>query len=163
MTVDWLFWAERSTRKRSAILPKLFGSTKILPLTYYNEKRSMSKSYKVTVFGGHANVERWVTIVDFPESEAKSQPETVLERTAKNASKIAIIKRWQKLSPENRGEPNFIRSFEIEPLLEIDAASLTVSGIGPYITGSGIKVWMTEGPFSFGIAAPRRLGRGGAW
>jgi hypothetical protein len=129
----------------------------------------MSKIYRVTVLG--KGVDRWVMIVKFQDDRKKTHAGSwyvkseseFLESNAKDISKDAILKRWRKLSPHNVGSPNFVQSFEIESLSEIDEGSLTASGIGPYVTESGVKVWMREGPFSFGIGAPASYGSGGAW
>jgi hypothetical protein len=121
----------------------------------------MGKIYKVTVSGLHPDV--WEMIVQFSESIANSNAEPVLEDLAKAVSKEAIIKRWRKLSPDNSGEPDFIRSFSVELLPHSNVESVTRSGYGPYRAQIGVDVWMTNGPFSFGAFAPRHLHSGGAW
>jgi hypothetical protein len=124
-------------------------------------RKGLSKIYKVTVSGVHPDV--WEMIVQFSDSIANSNAEPVLEDLAKAVSKEAIIKRWHKLSPDNRGEPDFIRSFSVELLPHSNVESVTRSGYGPYRARPDIDVWMTKGPFSFGAFAPPELHRGGAW
>jgi hypothetical protein len=119
----------------------------------------MSKIYEVTISGLPPDV--WEMIVVFSDSIANSNAEPVLEDLAKAVSKEAIIKRWHKLSPENRGEPDFIRSFSVEVLPHSDVESVAGSGIGPYHAQIGVDVWMTNGPFSFGAFAPPEIHRGG--
>jgi hypothetical protein len=86
-----------------------------------------------------------------------------LQDLAKLVSKEAIIKRWQKLSPDNQGEPNFVQSFKVEPLTDFDTETVTPARIGPYHAQTGGRVWMTQAPFSFGLTAPPELRPGGAW
>jgi hypothetical protein len=41
--------------------------------------------------------------------------------------------------------------------------SVTPSRIGPYHAHAGVRVWMINGPLSFGVSAPAHLGFGEAW
>jgi hypothetical protein len=121
----------------------------------------MRKIYKVTVSGLTPDV--WVMVVEFPDDLASKYPESALENAAKAYSETAIIRRWQKMNPDASEVPKFVQSFSVELLPEFDTETVTPARVGPYRAESGVRVWMINGPFSFGLAAPPHLGFGGAW
>jgi hypothetical protein len=121
----------------------------------------MNKIYKVTVSGLAPDV--WVMVVEFPDDLASKYAESALENLAKEISEKAIGRRWLKMNPDASEVPKFVQSFSVEPFPEFDTETVTPARIGPYRTESGVRVWMINGPFSFGFGAPSHLGFGGAW
>jgi hypothetical protein len=121
----------------------------------------MSKIYKVTVSGLAPDV--WEMVVEFPDDFANKHSESALENTAKALSEQAIGRRWLKMNPDASEVPKFVQSFLVELFPGFDTESVTPAGIGPFRTESGVRVWMINGFFSFGIGAPPHLGFGGAW
>ena len=119
----------------------------------------MSKIYKVTVSGLAPDV--WEMIAEVSDALANTRTEPALENLAKEVSEEAIFRRWQKMNPNRTDRPNFVQSFSVELLPDFDVNNVT--GIGPYQPQTGVRVWMTNGPLSFGVAAPRHLQHGGAW
>jgi len=139
------------------VLRARFLATKLI-----NSLKDMSKIYKVTISAPDAA--HFEMVVEFSDDLASRYTESDLENEAKVVSEEAILKRWQKINPgvtEQRLE--FVESFSVELLPNVDVNSATASAYGPYHAQLGVDVWMIVGPFSYTGGAPPNLQRGGAW
>lgn len=108
----------------------------------------MSKVYQVTAAAADATLE---TTVEFPEDLAWS--ESRFESEAKAFAKQAILKRWREICPN--GPVDLHLDLSVQRLADTDAENITYPGLGPYRFGLGIKVWITNAPFSWGAFGPR--------
>jgi hypothetical protein len=109
---------------------------------------AMSKRCSVTATAADATLE---TIVEFPADLAWS--ESRFESEAKAFAKQAILKRWQELDPNNPLDLNLDLSVQLLP--DADAENFTQTGLGPYHLGPGVRVWIVNAPFSWGVFGPR--------
>jgi hypothetical protein len=105
----------------------------------------MSKVYQVTAAAADATL---ATIVEFPDGLAWS--ESRCESEAKAFAKQAILKRWREIYPNGPADLSLDLSVQFSP-----GAGVENRGLGPYRLGPGIRVWITNGPNSWGWGGPR--------